>query len=70
MVLGGESAASLELHDAKLRIELVRFRLGAHGLGVVSGAWKDGGRLSGWTGASGCADVAVLQHGYSRYSGG
>ena len=41
----GAPAAAMELHDAKLRAELIRFRLGAHGLRVVTGAWKDGGRI-------------------------
>jgi hypothetical protein len=60
----GESAVALELHDAKLRIELVRFRLGAHGLRVVTGAWKDGGRLDRRQRLCKCCNMDIVEDEY------
>jgi hypothetical protein len=36
----GEATSALDMNDLKLRNELLRFRLGAHGLRATTGAWN------------------------------
>ncbi len=49
------------MNDANLRNELIRFRMGAHGLHVVTGAWAKGGHLDRRSRICKCCCMGIVE---------
>ena len=57
----GGRAAALEIHDAKARRQLTRFRLGAHGLQVTKAAWANGGCMDRKNRLCSCCSMSIVE---------
>jgi hypothetical protein len=57
----GARATAMDMNDAKLRNELIRFRMGAHGLRVVTGAWAKGGFLDRRNRVCKCCRMGIVE---------